>query len=337
MAKLQIKSLQVFRGCAAFAVVAHHAALSTGAFIGLPVFIESIFGIGALGVDFFFVLSGFIIMYAHFNDHHTVFALKHYIFKRLARIYPAYLPVGIAMIVLYANIPELSASQDRHYSLLSSFLLIPADGPPAVSVAWTLVHELMFYSVFLLFFISKRWLLGGLFAWCIVIFFCNALFTPIGWVRYPLSLMNIEFVLGVCAAWVVYSYNLVIKGYLFVSVGIVIAGAALVLITPENIMYLRLVLAVGLALIIIGFAVREQKVSIAWPGLLMMLGNASYSIYLIHNPLLSITQRLAGRLNMVWPFAMLFGIVLGLLAGWVYYLIVEQPALDFFRRRAKKI
>lgn len=153
MAKFQIQNLQVFRGFAALAVVAHHAALSTEAFVGaLPAWVAPFFGAGLLGVDFFFVLSGFIIMYAHMEDERTPAKVKRYVFKRLTRIYPAYLPVGIGLILLYAAMPGFSAAGgEREYSLASSLLLIPADGPPALSVAWTLVHELMFYAVFLLF------------------------------------------------------------------------------------------------------------------------------------------------------------------------------------------
>ena len=64
---------------AAFAVVAHHTALSTEGFVGaLPASIASFFNLGHLGVDFFFVLSGFIIIYAHLDDEHTPAALQRY-------------------------------------------------------------------------------------------------------------------------------------------------------------------------------------------------------------------------------------------------------------------
>ncbi len=166
MAKTEIRSLQVFRGLAALAVVAHHAAVSTVAFVGfVPGTAQSVFGLGYLGVDFFFVLSGFIIMYAHMGDERSPATVRRYAFKRLVRIFPAYLPISISLIALYATMPGFSASGGREYSLLSSLLLLPADGPPALSVAWTLVHELMFYAVFLLFFVSRRWLVTGFLVW----------------------------------------------------------------------------------------------------------------------------------------------------------------------------
>ena len=188
MARPQIQSLQVFRGLAALAVVAHHAVLSTDAFVGkVPEVLAQILLMGYLGVDFFFVLSGFIIMYAHFADEGTGPAVRRYAFKRLVRIFPAYLPISLALIFLYAALPGFSGATDRDYSLLSSLLLLPADGPPALSVAWTLVHELMFYFVFLLFFISRRWLAAGLLTWAALIFFSQQAQWPTdGWLRYPL-------------------------------------------------------------------------------------------------------------------------------------------------------
>jgi exopolysaccharide production protein ExoZ len=328
----------MFRGLAALAVVTHHATLSTTAFVGaIPEPFATWLGMGLLGVDFFFVLSGFIIMHAHMDDARTPTAVKRYTLKRLARIYPAYLPVGVVMIVLYLALPGLSAAGEmRDYSLFSSLLLLPADGPPALSVAWTLVHELMFYAVFLLFFLSRRWLVAGLLAWAVVIFVANYFYTPTGWLRYPLSVLNIEFMLGVGAAWLVQSRVDGSGGKWIAGVGLVIAFVAVLFLMQDAAGYLRLLLAFGLALLVVGFALHEQQVAARWPALLLVLGNASYSIYLIHNPLLSITQRLAGRIGLTWPLAMVWGVVLSVLAGWMYYRIVERPALQFFQQRLRR-
>jgi hypothetical protein len=338
VAKSQIQSLQVFRGFAALAVVAHHAANGTEAFVGqMPSAASALFVYGLLGVDFFFVLSGFIIMYAHCDDERTPASVNRYAFKRLTRIYPAYLPVGLGMIALYAALPDLSAAGvGRDFSFVSSLLLVPANGPPALSVAWTLVHELMFYGVFLLYFVSRRWLAGGLLAWALMILLANQWSSPAGWLRYPLSLLNIEFMFGVGAAWLVRSRTLHGQGRWIATLGIAIACLTVWSMAPDKVTYLRLVFAFGLALLIVGFAVRERSAALQWPALLLILGNASYSIYLIHNPLLSLTQRLAGRLALTWPSAMVLGVMLSLLAGWIYYMMVERRALRFFRNRLRK-
>ena len=315
--------------------------VSTDAFVaGVPAWAMSVFGLGYLGVDFFFVLSGFIIMYAHFADEGTRPAVQRYAFKRLVRIFPAYLPISLALIVLYAALPGFSGAADRGYSLLSSLLLLPADGPPALSVAWTLVHELMFYVVFLLFFISRRWLAVGLLAWAALILVSQQVQSPTGWLRYPLSVLNIEFMLGVLAAWAVKSWAsrrgpVNAWGWVVVT-GVLVVCLGLVLIQGEPSAYPRLAFAFGLALLIVGFAIHEQSAKLHWPGLLLLMGNASYSIYLVHNPLLSVTQRLAARLGLEWGGGgLLFGVVCSLLAGYVYYLAVERPVLRFFQKYSK--
>lgn len=331
--KSQMQSLQVFRGLAALAVVAHHAALSTEAFVGeIPALLTTVFGFGLFGVDFFFVLSGFIIMYAHFDDGHTTSLAKRYAFKRLTRIYPAYWPIGLAMVALYALMPDFSASGGREISFTSSVLLLPANGAPALSVAWTLVHELIFYGVFLLFYVSRRFLFVGLALWALVILLANHNAVPTGWLRYPLNLLNLEFMLGVAAAWLIKSTVVRGAGRWFVLIGAAVSCMAFwLMVASGKAAELQLLLTLGLAFLIMGFAVVEQVTPLKWPALLLILGNASYSIYLIHNPFLSISQRLAGRVGLEWPSAMLLGVVSSVFVGWLYYLMVERRALRFFK------
>ena len=222
MRKDVIRSLQVFRGIAALAVVAHHSAVSTDAFVGtVPAPWLRAFDLGAYGVDFFFVLSGFIIMHAHMHEGGRPGAIRGYIFKRLTRVFPAYWPVGLAVLVLYAALPNLSASGGREFSALSSLLLLPADRPPALSVAWTLVHELMFYGLFMLWFVSRRVFWLGLLVWVGAIVATQVAGGATGWLRYPLSGLNIEFMLGVLAA---VAYR---SGRLRQHAGMLIAGGGI--------------------------------------------------------------------------------------------------------------
>jgi peptidoglycan/LPS O-acetylase OafA/YrhL len=113
--------------------------------------------------------------------------------------------------------------------------------------------------------------------------------------------------------------------------GIAIGLISLWLMTHHNTAYLRIMFSLGLAILIVGFTAHEQYRVVRWPSLLLLLGSSSYSIYLIHNPLLSVTQRVAGRLGFTWPAAMVFGIVLSVLLGWIYYLVVERPVQRRFK------
>ena len=114
-----------------------------------------IFERGFMGVDFFFVLSGFIILHAHGGDPPGAAAARAYAWKRVTRIYVPYLPVALALIGLYLALPGLSA-RTREWSLLTSLTLVPTGAPPALAAAWTLEHEMMFYVLFLAFFLARR-------------------------------------------------------------------------------------------------------------------------------------------------------------------------------------
>ena len=91
--------------------------------------------------------------------------------------------------------------------------------------------------------------------------------------------------------------------------------------------------ALGLGLLMLGFAMHERQRPMAWPALMLALGNASYSIYLVHNPLLSLTQRLAGKFELNWVFGLLLGMCISVLCGYLYFQLVERPVLRFIRAR----
>jgi exopolysaccharide production protein ExoZ len=336
MTKKIINSFQVFRGLAALAVLVHHAAISTSAFVGaVPDAWLRLFDLGALGVDFFFVLSGFIIMHAHMPEGGKAAAIKPYLIKRLARIFPAYWPIGLTMLVLYLTMPGLSSSAGREFSYLSSILLLPTDLPPALSVAWTLVHELLFYAVFMLWFVSRRVFWLGLLLWALGIFVTQSSGGVTGWLRYPLNLLNLEFMLGVLVALLHGRVSLRFHTGMFIAGGSVIVCTMLLTMYFGFALGHRLGLALGLSLLMLGMARREQHREFTWPISLLALGNASYSIYLIHNPLVSVTQRVVGRFEVIWPLALLFGVVVSVGLGYLYFLWVERPLLRWVRAWSK--
>jgi peptidoglycan/LPS O-acetylase OafA/YrhL len=59
--------IQIFRGLAATLVVLYHASTVGGAHLHVQ-FLNDLFHFGHCGVDFFFVLSGFIILHAHYDQ-----------------------------------------------------------------------------------------------------------------------------------------------------------------------------------------------------------------------------------------------------------------------------
>lgn len=146
----KLEWLEAMRGLAALWVLMLHGYLAAKDFAGFRG--AQVLANGYLGVDFFFVLSGFIIAA---SSQALVLAgrgLREYASARMIRIYVPYLPIGVAMLALYALLPEVSRGARQSLSVLSSITLLPSDAPPALNVAWTLVHEVLFYTLFSLFF-----------------------------------------------------------------------------------------------------------------------------------------------------------------------------------------
>lgn len=219
------------------------------------------------------------------------------------------------------------------FSWLSSLILLPANDPPALSVAWTLVHEVQFYGVFLLFYLSRRIFVGFLLLWAIAIFcMATVIRYPEPWWRYPLSTLNIEFMFGLMVAYVTARFSMRRHwSLLFVGLGGLVVWLGFIAVR-DSVEGGRLILAFGLAIIILGCVYLEQTWRLRWPGLLILMGNASYSIYLIHNPLLSLTQRVFAHIPMDGVSGLTLGVLISLGAGVAYHLYVEQRLLGLFRR-----
>lgn len=333
-------SLQLGRAVAALLVVMHHATLGSEYFYDEA--FGGFWGFGNIGVDFFFVLSGFIIYWAHKNDEGGSYNARIYAKKRFYRLYPAFIPVSIAMLALYSVIPSLSES-GRDISILSSLFLIPsAYGSPALSVSWTLMHEFLFYLVFSVSFISKRLFWLAIALWSAVILIAPLLTIEGGYFKFLFSMHNIQFTLGVVAAlsW----HRLIgVSGarwhfpvmsaatlMLLLAAGFDVAGDG----------YSKLITGLFFALVILILVTMENSglfVSIFNSKLFLFLGASSYSIYLIHNPLLSVMNRLGGRLykEFLVPPELIFSgaVVISVIAGAIYYKVWEKPVLIFSKKR----
>ena len=124
--------VQVLRALAAFSVVINHMA-----------FVEN----GGFGVDIFFCISGFIMMYVTEKGAH------HFISKRIIRIIPLYYLISIFTFVCALLIPSLfEKTAMSPVFLVKSMLFIPFDIgngviQPIVRVGWTLNYEVFFYLI----------------------------------------------------------------------------------------------------------------------------------------------------------------------------------------------
>jgi peptidoglycan/LPS O-acetylase OafA/YrhL len=326
----RLLSLQVGRGLAAVGVVLHHARIYTDVYSPAPEWLARIIQNGFLGVDFFFVLSGFIILGAHFDDPSNLQASISYAWKRVSRIYIPYWPICATLISAYLLFPTLSTGY-RPWGWMTSIFLVPSQYPPALGLAWTLVHEVLFYVIFLLFFLDRRVFAVAVFGWVAAILLGPAAATvaqPL--ISTLLRPINLEFVLGLIAA---IAYRMLPRGF---GWG---AGAAGIVIMiwffSTRADYLADSPLFGLAssLLVLAGAQLEPRIRWCIPRMLVGLGDASYAIYLVHLPLMALTARAAVRIPGLgnWPACLTFIVACGIAGGYAYHHLFEKPALARFR------
>lgn len=287
----------------------------------LPPWLEVPASYGWAGVDFFFVLSGFIIYYSAATRPAGIRPAWSFYRGRVVRIYGPYLPIGIALAIAYMALPQFSAA-NRQWSLLTTATLLPLRYPPALSVAWTLQHEMLFYTIFALSFYRKM-LAPILAIWaaaiCLAAMLGNAAIDPSGIVFSPL---NFEFMMGVAAA------HLFLRGTV-IPVWICTITAPIALYawwaTGHDHGWASIFLGLPMAMLIVALAQAEERGGLRVYQPLIFFGAASYSIYLIHNPLLSLTQRVLPHIIETTPIiALCLGVIAALAAGAVYHLAIEK-------------
>lgn len=320
--------------------------LSTEKYFGRLPF-AGVFRFGHAGVDFFFVLSGFIIYYVHAHEIGRPDRLAGFARKRFQRIFPTYWVVLAIMGVLLVVSPTAGRTEREFGNLVTSILLLPWPVGPILDVAWSLKHEMIFYALFGLLFVNRRLGQAALAAWAVVVCANIAsswatgapLFTGVAG-NLIFRLFNIEFFVGMGVA------HLLLKGRIHWPLACAAAGFVLFLGTglyeswgperapewpPRHICY-----AIGAGLVLYGLAGAELKGRLRVPRALVELGTASYSLYLVHTIVMMVLQQVVLRLRPhLWLTAELWFIVFvvtSIAAGIVFSRVVEVPLLHWVRR-----
>jgi exopolysaccharide production protein ExoZ len=293
----KVRSIQVLRAVAATAVVVHHAI-----YVVAP---DTSARVGAAGVDLFFVISGFIIATVANRRSPSDFLAD-----RIWRIFPLWLLVVTPWLI--AKQPELPA-------VLTSLTLWPVFGnqiyAPTPGVGWSLCFEMLFYGAFAL----------ALLGWgrAVVCTFLAMLvlgsLSDSAVARYLGSPLILEFLAGTFIARLRppnrAALPLVIAGFVWVAVAPLEPFAP----TEGPEAFLRLAYwGIPAALIVYGARGLEDRFAHKAFDVPVLLGDASYSIYLFH------------------PFVVNIGVgaaIAGsLILGLVAHRVVERP-LNELRRK----
>jgi len=193
------ESLDGLRGLFALAVVLFHANFASHLY-GLPLIRNSY-----LSVDFFFVLSGFVIACAYGEQLTTGNDMRSFLIKRLGRIWPLHIVVlavlvgieALKLAVQHVGLVQFSnppfTGPDSPFALITNILLLQSLDLHQTTTwnypAWSISAELSAYALFaLVVYVGRRWALW--IAGAVVVAACMAI------VKFSDSGMDLTFHLG---------------------------------------------------------------------------------------------------------------------------------------------
>ena len=349
----KLNLIQVYRGLAAVLVLLHHGDIIFKRELNKD-FLFNMFAFGFAGVDFFFLLSGFIIFYLHQSDIGQPSKFKPFILKRFIRIYPLYwiilsIKIAASLLVGYGG----DVGNSTFWDILKAIALYPqADRELLASrflgVSWTLSYEIFFYLVFGLLLLVKPtkllwpliivWIGGSLLNLTGAI---DSIFASNFMLEFIFNERNLEFVLGGLAAYIVSTYQVKHEMILISIAAFILTLSAID--SNYNIIQIPFVIAYGLpfTLLIIGSVVIENKRSLNVHPYLIQVGDASYAIYLLHGFIISNIAKVMVKLNLsaiienvlcLNLLAIIIAIVT-IIIGCAIYTYLEKPLLTKLRAK----
>lgn len=329
----RFNSIQALRGITALFVVLEHVRF---------------LNCGAFGVDIFFIISGFMAMYTTHDN------AKDFIKKRLIRIYPFYALMTIGTFFLLLLFPSMfQLTKADPVSLIKSLLFIPfeiSEGivQPLIRVGWTVNYEMLFYLIFALSCRICHKYRGLICSGFLCILVLLAHFLPINStiLSFYGDYIQLEFILGMlCYCLVRRLYTLLEESKITPMLSSLSLFAATVLfillaVTKKQtpIAGMGRVLYWGIPAFIIVLFTFIADLNIKIPRPLVLLGNMSFSIYLIHYyPILFIDRKIYS-LEYYSPMAIVvtvLGLFLVVGISYISYLLIEKKFSGYLRKFIK--
>lgn len=323
------------RGIAALSVAYFHIAIIARRFLDIN-YNGPLASAGNLGVDFFFVLSGFIITWVHHGDFGKRSELARYSAKRAVRIFPLLWIIVTVKLAALIALPTLSpVAKVNAETVAVSYFLIPAQSY-IIDVQWTLVYEVIFYVLFGVgLYLGRRAALVMALVWVTAISAARIMGEsgpPVIYLQHLLSPNNFQFLAGAATAVLLRrSFLAVGPAVLTACCGLGATVVGLVLGWKDHLYW-----ACAFSLLVAGGASIDAARKWRVPRVAILFGDASYSIYLLHTSV-QMVMVVAGKkagLPMGSGGQILLHIIgiVSVICGLLCYRYVEKPILNYFGR-----
>jgi len=347
-----LQSIQALRGFAALYVVVFHSglALAHPDFPALAWLTTYVIKRGYVGVDVFFVISGFIIAWVAVVGPKGPETPGAFLVKRAFRLAP---PYWLMTALHSAWFNPVSAGV-----LAASLAFLPqanADAPylgyPALYVGWSLNYEAFFYLLCALglALLGRRalWLVAlALFTTTVILPFWHTgavLRDPQAiypWATPMLALaanpLVLEFLLGAGLAWLYAAHRHRLtpaRARLLLAMGAAAFAASVIGPVPKFDLLAR---GLPAGALLAGLVAAEYCGTLRVPRVAVWLGELSYALYLVHPTVIEATHRLVGVIapERIGAQLMLFGanLALTIMLAMLLHRYVEQPAIACGRK-----
>ena len=307
---------------------------------------------GAAGVDIFFVISGFVMAVSTIGKEHKTHPARAFLERRLIRIVPLY---WLMTLLMFARLTILHRSRGIGHApmsvqtplpfLLASLLFLPFKNSmgttkPILEVGWTLSFEMLFYLLFAAA-LALRTRVTTLLAPIMIGLAFVSIFRQPTWpaildLADPLLL---EFLAGLLLG------EAIVKGLKInvpVSGVIGLVAMLLLLFLPAyDPLALRFIWwGIPAFLAVNATVALENRYGNRWPRWMLLIGDASYSLYLSHvfviTPLLNFSRKthlrtfdITGIRSELVPA--LFCLIASICVAIPIYLFVERPTTNWLR------
>jgi exopolysaccharide production protein ExoZ len=350
----QLQLPQVFAGVQYLRFVAALLVVLVHAFEMVPLVgngdLGANFWFGSTGVDIFFVISGFIMVVITERRERAPFD---FFAHRLIRVAPSYWIVTIAIAAIALFTPSVLNNTTfslPHFLASLSFVAWPhpvkGEALPLLMIGWTLNYEFLFYSIFAVAILCsvrhRIWIAGAALLGLVLLGQVTAPEGPES-IFYTRPIL-IEFIFGLLVGKL--AVNRWVPGY-WVSVAMVAIGTVAFAYIATFVLVLRvsdlrfLILGFPALLLVAGTVFLEMRKPLPRWRLLLLLGNASYALYLTHFFVI-------GLLRMAWEHWSVaasvpdIGLIatatlLSLVVGVLFHLWIERPITGFLGAQYKRI